>query len=121
MATTKPSKASTWAIPPAPRSQGYITLPSYPINPDVIEDVLGLCLIWALPAFFFAGIIVLGTMLISHTLVMRIPLPRRFTLVIVIVFAGLLTITFFLLVAFHIRRCQLRITLQQVRFELSEV
>lgn len=125
MATTKHPKASTCtctlAIPPAAQSQGYSIKPSSPINPDAIDDVLGLCLIWVLPAFFFAGIIVLGTMLISHTLVMRIPLPRKFALIIVIIFAGLITITFFLLVTFHIRRCRRRTPSQRVRFGLSEV
>lgn len=122
MASTQPPKVVvTPAKLLAARSQGYRLEPSSPIEADAIDDILGCCLIWILPALFLAGIIVLGTMLISHTLVMRIPLPPLFALIIVIVFAGLITITFFLLVAFHFRRCQRRSTLQRVRFMLSEV
>lgn len=121
MASTQPPKVVTPAKPLAARSQGYRIEPGSPIEADVIDDIICCCLIWILPALFLAGIIVLGTMLISHTLVMRIPLPRLFALIIVIVFAGLITITFFLLMAFHFRRCQRHIPLQRVRFALSEV
>lgn len=121
MASTQPPKVDTPVKPLAARSQDYKIEPISPIEPDATDDILRCCLIWILPAFFFAGIIVLGTMLISHTLVMRIPLPRRFALIIVICFAGLITITFFLLIAFHFRRCQRSIPLQRVRFTLSEV
>lgn len=92
-----------------------------PIKADAIDEILSCFLIWILPAFFLSGIIVLGTMLISHTIVMRIPLPRLFTLIIVILFAVLITITFFLLMAFHFRRSQRRIRSKRVRFTLSEV
>lgn len=121
MASTQPPKVVTPAKLLAARSQDYRIEPSSPIEADAIDDILGCCLIWILPALFLAGTIVLGTMLISNTLVMRIPLPRLFALIIVIVFAGLITITFFLLMAFHFRRCQRRSTLQRVRFTLSEV
>lgn len=121
MVYTKPPNKSASAMPPTPRSQGYRIVPSSPVKPDAIDNILGLCLTYVLPAFFFAGILVLGTMLISHTLVMRIPLPRQFTLIIVIVFACLITINFFLLAIFHVRRCRCRIPLQRVRYALSEV
>lgn len=121
MAPTKPPKKYTSVVHPAPRSQGYRTVPGSPIEPDAIDNILGLCLIWVLPAFSFAGILVLGTMLISHTLVMRIPLPRQFALIIVIFFASLIMITFFLLATFHMRRCQRRIPLRRAHLALTEV
>lgn len=121
MASTQPSNAVTPAKPLAARSQGYRVESSPPIEADAIDDILGCCLIWILPALFLAGIIVLGTVLISNTIVMRIPLPRLFALIIVIVFALLITITFFLLMAFHFRRSQRRIPFKRVRFTLSEV
>lgn len=88
-----------------------------------IDDILSSFLIYILPASFFSGIIVLGTMLISYTIVMRTPLPRLFALIIVIVFAGLIMITFFFLMVFHFRRrrSQRRLSFQRVRFTLSEV
>lgn len=114
--------------PLAARSQqDYRTIEpaSYPIkaDADTIDDILSCFLIYILPATFFSAIIVLGTMLISYTIVMGIPLPRLFALIIVIVFAGLITVTFFLLMVFHFRRrCQRRIRrFQKVRFTLSEV
>lgn len=121
MASTLPPEAVTPAKPVAARSQGYRIEPNPPIEADAIDDMLGCFLIWILPASFLAGIIVLGTLLISHTIVMRIPLPRLFALIIVIVFAVLITITFLLLMAFHFRRCQRRIPFKRVRFTLSEV
>lgn len=108
-------------MPLAARPQGYRTAPNSLIEPDAIDDILGCCLIWILPAVFFTGIIVLGTMLISHTLVMRVPLPRQFTLILVIIFAILITITLVFLMVFHIRRRQRRMSLHRVRFTLSEV
>lgn len=121
MVYTKPPNKDASAMPPTPRSQGYRIVPSSPVKPDAIDDILGVCLSCVLPAFFFAGILVLGTMLVSHTLVMRIPLPHQFTLIIVIIFACLITITFVLLAIFCVRRRQSRIPLQQVRCALSEV
>lgn len=122
---TTPANANN---PLAARSQqGYRTIEpassSIKAEADVIDDILSCFLIYILPASIFSGIIVLGTMLISYTIVMRIPLPRLFALIIVIVFAGLITITFFFLVVFHFRRrrCQRRVRIQRVRFTLSEV
>lgn len=100
MASSLPPTGQTSASPPAPRSRGHI------VAPDTTDDIIGLCLTWFLPLLFFCGIIVLSTMLTTYTLVMRQPLPRLFTFIIVITFVVLITITFFLLVIFHVRRCQ---------------
>lgn len=136
MSSTQFPKAVTRITPANPppiaataRSQGGVyriieacSSPPPPIKADdAIDEILSCFLIWILPTFFLFGIIVLGTMLISYTIVMRISLPRLFTLIIVILFAALITITFFLLMAYHFRRSQRRIPFQRVRFTLSEV
>lgn len=109
MASRHPPRRHTFASPPTPRSRGHT------VASDTIDDILGMCLNWILPVIFFCVIIILVTMLTTYTLVMRQPLPRVFTFVIVITFSALITITFFILVIFHIHRCQ------RVRSILSEV
>lgn len=110
MASSQPLTGYASANRPMHRSGGHT------VAPDPIDDVIDLCLIWVLPTLFLCGIVVLGTMLTTYTLVMRRPLPRLFTFIIVITFAVLITITFFLLVTFHNRRCQrARSTLSEVR------
>lgn len=111
MASSQPPSGQNSASLPAPRYRGQIVVP------DTTDDIIGLCLNWVLPLLFFCGIIVLSTMLITYTLVMRQVLPRLFTFIIVITFAVLITITFFLLVIFHVRRCQRKSsTFSEVKF-----
>lgn len=101
--------------PPTPPLRSLRYKYTFAAHPDTIDDILSTCLNWVLPVLFFFVIIVLVTMLTSYTLVMRRPLPRVFTFVIVITFSVQVTITFFILVAFHMYRCQ------RVRSMLSEV
>lgn len=111
MASSQPPRGQNSASLPAPRYRGQIVVP------DTTDDIIGLCLNWVLPLLFFCGIIVLSTMLITYTLVMRQALPRLFAFIIVITFAVLITITFFLLVIFHVRRCQRKSsTFSEVKF-----
>lgn len=109
MASSQLPKRHNFIRPPTPRSRRYT------VAPDTIDEILSTALNWVLPVLFFCVIIVLVTMLTTYTLVMRRPLPRAFTFVIVITLSLLITITFFTLVAFHIYRSQ------RVRSMLSEV